>query len=441
MMEYKRFVSYLYRYEGGQRERNAGFVRLEVRNSQCRIRIFLHHLPEMQTEGEAWMFRQEGERFQMLPLGRFTVREGGVEVCLATRADSFLDTGLPVTAFRGLAVFLGAEERLYLTVWDDDPVDFAAIRRRGEEPEEGESAVGEAGERVDPGVAETSLEVPSGKENISEEANFPLEKECISVEKAKESTEKEGFPVEKTKPSAEKEGFPVEKAEPSAEKESLLVGKNESSAEKEDVFTEQKGPARTESEYAEREATAADRQRQSIERDFRIWWRQLLEAGAAVVEKYMGQRQARLETTEISTGKQEESSKISIGGSLPDSSGEILSSTPLPDPSQPDWAALCRQLPHFLPEGQTEQREFLRLSLQDIGRLPRVYWDFGKNAFVLYGFSLGGHLILMREKPSACFLGVPGHDLGEDRLAAEMFGFHRYMELGGQGYWFTGIKL
>ncbi|MCD8010236.1 MAG: hypothetical protein LUF34_05505 [Lachnospiraceae bacterium] len=47
----------------------------------------------------------------------------------------------------------------------------------------------------------------------------------------------------------------------------------------------------------------------------------------------------------------------------------------------------------------------------------------------------------MREKPSACFLGVPGHDLGEDRLAAEMFGFHRYIELGGQGYWLAGIKL
>ncbi|MCD8054534.1 MAG: hypothetical protein LUF00_10965 [Lachnospiraceae bacterium] len=393
MMEYKRFVSYLYRYEGGQKERNAGFVRLEVRNSQCRIRIFLHHLPEMQTEGEAWMFRQEGERFQMVPLGRFTVQEGGVEVCLATRADSFLDTGLPVTAFRGLAVFLGAEERLYLTIWDDEPVNLAAIRRRGEEPEaepemepEAEKETEKVEERGDPGETGTSFEVPSGKENISVDADA----------------------------SRAKEGNTVEKDEPSA-----------------------------------------DLQRQSIERDFRIWWRQLLEAGAAVVEKYVGQRQAKLETAELSSDRQN-----ALGVNLTGICGAQAASplfpgvsqverqrqrspdhAPLPDSSPPDWAALCRQLPRFLPEGQTEQREFLRLSLQDIGRLPRAYWDFGKNAFVLYGFSLGNHLILLREKPSACFLGVPGRDLGEDRLAAEMFGFHRYIELGGQGYWLAGIKL
>ncbi|MCD8011236.1 MAG: hypothetical protein LUF34_10875 [Lachnospiraceae bacterium] len=379
MMEYKRFVSYLYRYEGGQGERNAGFVRLEVRNSQCRIRIFLHHLPEMQTEGEAWMFRQEGEHFRMVPLGRFTVREGGVEVCLATRADSFLDTGLPVTAFRGLAVFLGAEERLYLTVWDDDPVDLAVIRRRGEEPE-AEPEMEKTEERGDPGETGTSFEVPSGKENISVEANASLEKEEPPVEKDEPSIEKEGILIEKGKSSSEKEQSPVEKGEPSAEKERNPVEKEALFAEKEDLFAKKIGPARTEEGYAEREATAADRQRQSIERDFRIWWRQLLEAGSAVVERYVGQRQVKLETAELSTEKQENSREISIN-------------VPLPDPSPPDWAALCRQLPHFLPGGPTAQREFLRLSLQDIGRLPRVYWDFGKNAFVLYGFSLGVNIV------------------------------------------------
>ncbi|MCD8329113.1 MAG: hypothetical protein LUC27_00250, partial [Lachnospiraceae bacterium] len=393
MMEYKRFVSYLYRYEGGQRERNAGFVRLEVRNSQCRIRIFLHHLPEMQTEGEAWMFRQDGEHFRMVPLGRFTVREGGVEVCLATRADSFLDTGLPVTAFRGLAVFLGTEERLYLTVWDDDPVDFAAIRRRGEEPKE-EPEMEKTEERGDLGETGTSFEVPSGKESISVDADASPAKEGSTVDKDEPSAEKEGILIEKKEPFAEKEGIRIEKNEPSAEKEQNLVEKAELSAEK-------KGPARTEEGYAIQEATPADYQRQSIERDFRIWWRQLLEAGAAVVEKYVGLRQAKLETAEIATEKQENSGEISFGASLPEPSRELSFDASLPDPSPPDWAALCRQLPHFLPEGQTEQREFLRLSLQDIGRLPRVYWDFGKNAFVLYGFSLGGHLILMREKPSA----------------------------------------
>ncbi len=41
MMEYRRVISYLYEYRGKAQGHNAGFVRLVVRNGQCRIRIFL----------------------------------------------------------------------------------------------------------------------------------------------------------------------------------------------------------------------------------------------------------------------------------------------------------------------------------------------------------------------------------------------------------------
>ena len=41
MMEYRRVISYLYEYHGRTQGKNVGFVRLEVRNGQCRLRIFL----------------------------------------------------------------------------------------------------------------------------------------------------------------------------------------------------------------------------------------------------------------------------------------------------------------------------------------------------------------------------------------------------------------
>ena len=41
MSDYSRFVSYMYLYENGLKTMNAGFVKVESRNGQCRIGLSL----------------------------------------------------------------------------------------------------------------------------------------------------------------------------------------------------------------------------------------------------------------------------------------------------------------------------------------------------------------------------------------------------------------
>lgn len=39
MSEYRRLISYIYEYEGKEKGKNVGFVKLENRNGQCRLNL------------------------------------------------------------------------------------------------------------------------------------------------------------------------------------------------------------------------------------------------------------------------------------------------------------------------------------------------------------------------------------------------------------------
>ena len=39
MSDYRRLISYIYEYEGKEKGKNIGFVKLETRNEQCRLYV------------------------------------------------------------------------------------------------------------------------------------------------------------------------------------------------------------------------------------------------------------------------------------------------------------------------------------------------------------------------------------------------------------------
>lgn len=39
MSDYRRLISYIYEYEGKEKGKNVGFVKLEARNGQCRLNL------------------------------------------------------------------------------------------------------------------------------------------------------------------------------------------------------------------------------------------------------------------------------------------------------------------------------------------------------------------------------------------------------------------
>ena len=117
-MEYRRVISYLYEYHGRTQGKNVGFVRLEVRNGQCRLRIFLKGDVEGQKVGRAEMFRCGREPGQIF-LGTMPVRASGAEGAFLTQAQNIAGSGLPLGEFCGIGVFPDGSGKKYFSFWDE----------------------------------------------------------------------------------------------------------------------------------------------------------------------------------------------------------------------------------------------------------------------------------------------------------------------------------
>lgn len=357
MMEYRRVISYLYEYQGKEPGRNTGFVRLEVRNGQCRIRVFLKGGGQGQKVGRAVLFRSTGDPGQIL-LGTMPVRGSGSEGVFVTQSQNVAGSGFPLGDFCGVGVFPAGSNQVYCSFWDD---------RRPWKTREEPVSVSEP--------TEVTERAKSEKGTHSEEA---LEPESTGEVNPKE-TEKDAEEADPgDAPKDAEETNPGEMPYAAEASDSGMFGK--AAEEKRRSEPSEEGSSL---EVAEPEEAAADMTAQSLE---------LL--GAWVPE------------TNVT------------------------------------WEQLWNTYPKYQPFGPEDSWEVLRISLQDIGRLPREYWHLGGNDFLVNGYCTHRHLILIRDgQEELYYLGVPGDNLAQDYRVAEMFGFRQYRPAGQNGYWLFRIKL
>ncbi len=99
------------------------------------------------------------------------------------------------------------------------------------------------------------------------------------------------------------------------------------------------------------------------------------------------------------------------------------------------WNQLWNTYPKYQPFVPKDPWEVLRVSIQDIGRLPREYWHLGSNEFLVSGYCTYRHLLLIRDgQEELYYLGVPGDSMAQDRHVAETFGFRQYRPADQIGY-------
>ncbi|MBQ5598667.1 MAG: hypothetical protein IIU67_01325, partial [Lachnospiraceae bacterium] len=73
MSDYRRLISYIYEYEGKEKGKNIGFVKIETRNGQCRLNV---NAKRVYVGGNAigvYLLGQNGEKTF---LGNMFVRNG-----------------------------------------------------------------------------------------------------------------------------------------------------------------------------------------------------------------------------------------------------------------------------------------------------------------------------------------------------------------------------
>lgn len=142
MSDYKRFISYIYGYDQGEKRENTGFVKVNARGGECRIWVhvkgFYGHL---QRPYRVYVFRQKREKLEGQYLGELESRNGALEWNGTTQTDSLMG-GFSLEESRG--IYIEGENRVFAAEWDDYPVDVdrfqsperSARQSRAEEPEE-----------------------------------------------------------------------------------------------------------------------------------------------------------------------------------------------------------------------------------------------------------------------------------------------------------------
>lgn len=98
-----------------------------------------------------------------------------------------------------------------------------------------------------------------------------------------------------------------------------------------------------------------------------------------------------------------------------------------------------------------EQGDCVAIRPFQLSRLPRKYWELSGNSYVLHGYYVYGHLILVRtvdEKGNEqIWLGVPGESGEKEEKEAKIFGFPYYKKRTvrrqsgmPEGYWCMLLK-
>ena len=233
MSEYRRFVSYMYEYTNGKKNKNTGFAKVESRNGICRMQIHLQKIPQEEETLNIYGFVREGGWLLGIFLGQIGVKNACGDARIQTQAERIGGSAYRLEQIAGLWVESGLG-RTYLTVFDDEGVDTEKLvtalpdeKKPEEEPQEEASAEAEEEPRE-----ETSVEAEELREEASAEAEEEPREEA--------SAEAEEEPREEVSAEAEEE-LREEASVEAAEEELREEASVEAEEQKERVHAQQAG--------------------------------------------------------------------------------------------------------------------------------------------------------------------------------------------------------
>ena len=153
MADYQRFVSYIYSYPGGVKDKNVGFAKVEVRSGEMRLNINLRgvYTDTPQMFGVHMLIDRDDAipgRYRLMKVGDCLVNNGMASYAGIFNAGNIENSGYMSSDICGIAV-ANKGDRYYMmfSMWEDydinpDVIEFAGsgVRKYGENVEiEGES--------------------------------------------------------------------------------------------------------------------------------------------------------------------------------------------------------------------------------------------------------------------------------------------------------------
>ena len=123
MSEYRRFVSYMYLYENNVKSMNAGFLKVESRNGQCRLNLSLKNVYSVTGKCSTYLFMRAGDELRGVYMGDVQIKNQGSEWSFRTEAKNVAGSGYPLDQMAGM-IILCEGEKFYGTRWDTGDLDI-----------------------------------------------------------------------------------------------------------------------------------------------------------------------------------------------------------------------------------------------------------------------------------------------------------------------------
>ena len=129
MSDYSRFVSYIYLYENGIKTMNAGFVKVESRNAQCRVSVSLKNVYSGSEYCKAYMFIRFGKELRGIYLGNIRIKNHSGEWTFRTDTGNIAGSGYRLDQVSGMIIEDG-QGKNYGTRWDHGDLDMGRFNTR-----------------------------------------------------------------------------------------------------------------------------------------------------------------------------------------------------------------------------------------------------------------------------------------------------------------------
>ena len=115
MSNYRRFITYLFKYESGEKQQQVGYAKIEQRQNVGRIELHIKDCRKDLVEVRPYFFARETR----IPIGTMPVKNGAADGLFRFECSKMGDTEYDFQDMRGLIIPLGMQEVLF-SQWDDE---------------------------------------------------------------------------------------------------------------------------------------------------------------------------------------------------------------------------------------------------------------------------------------------------------------------------------
>src|SRR5690554_2856229 len=93
LADYKRFVSYMYEYVDGVKKKNVGYVRVEIRNGECKFTISMRAQSLMEGIFPTYLIHRPSDHMTLIYIGDSIAKNQTMNSRLNSREINLMNSG------------------------------------------------------------------------------------------------------------------------------------------------------------------------------------------------------------------------------------------------------------------------------------------------------------------------------------------------------------